>query len=102
MISAEAAKPIAINTCNRIGKYSLTMNFAQGSDEGRLRRYRSRRGLERGELLRHAFVLLPVLLHHPTSHQVLKLFVSTKPKHFFPSAGRISGAQILVNALEQV
>src|SRR4051794_25983910 len=101
-ISAEAAKPTATTTWIRMGRYSCICAFnpklaALPLGDGRRSGHRRRRGLQGGQLLGDALVLLEFLFHHSARNQILKLFIRTQAKHLFATAGRIAGPQIGVN-----
>ena len=63
---------------------------------------RRRDGLERGELLGDALVLLAVLLDHSAGDEILQLLVSAQAQHFFSAAGGIAIAQVQVYHFEKL
>lgn len=49
-----------------------------------------------------AFVLLAAFLHHVTGNKVLKLLVSSEPKHFLPTACSITLLETVVDDIEEL
>ncbi len=49
-----------------------------------------------------ALVFLADFLDKATSHEVLKLFISTKPEHLFSTADRIANFEVFKNPFEEI
>lgn len=47
-------------------------------------------------------IFFTVFLNQSPSHEILQFLVSTKTKHFFATADRVAGLEVLIHHLEKV
>ena len=58
--------------------------------------------MEGRKLLWDAFVLFDILFYHAPRHEILKLFVSPQPEHFFATAGCIARFEALIDLVKKI